>query len=253
MQGEKGQAGIIPRSFTHLFSSLKRIHKANPKETLMVRISYAEVYNEKLLDLLGDKRAANYKVGLQVREDVKAGRFYVKGLTDKVVKDATEMNALVELGQKRRTVGKTNMNAASSRSHAIFTCVVERDGAGGGAAAAAATPATSEDAKSGGKSKSWSEAAHAGRAGKMFTAGKLNLVDLAGSERGVKTGATGAAAKEGSYINKSLSALGDVIKTLEMKITRETKYAAELEAAKKTQEEDPKVKLPKEPAKVHIP
>ena len=59
MQGEKGQAGIIPRSFTHLFSSLKRIHKANPKETLMVRISYAEVYNEKLLDLLGDKPAAN--------------------------------------------------------------------------------------------------------------------------------------------------------------------------------------------------
>lgn len=111
MQGVEGQPGIIPRSFAHLFSSLRRIHEQYPRETLMVRITYAEVYNEKLLDLLGDQTAANEKVGLQVREDVKAGRFYVKGLTDKVVKDEAEMNALVDLGQKRRTVGKVSKQA----------------------------------------------------------------------------------------------------------------------------------------------
>ena len=105
------------------------------------------------------------------------------------------MERYVDEGMGRRAVGKTNMNAESSRSHSVFTVVVERDGAG--------TDAWVEGGK------------------KTFTAGKLSLVDLAGSERGAKTGATGQAAKEGSAINKSLAALGDVIKALETKAKRE--------------------------------
>jgi len=61
---------------------------------------------------------------------------------------------------------------------------------------------------------------------KRFTAGKLNLVDLAGSERGVKTGASGGAAREGAYINKSLSCLGDVIKALEARAKAAEKVSA---------------------------
>ena len=135
MQGasnSKDQHGIIPRSFEHLFGALQKIRADQPRETIMVRISYAEVYNEKILDLLTDGDAASSSsssssgskakaskkskgggtigasLGLQVREDTEHGRFYVKGLTDLVVENAAQMASLVDKGQERRTV--TNMN-----------------------------------------------------------------------------------------------------------------------------------------------
>ena len=89
------------------------------------------------------------------------------------------------------------MNAASSRSHTIFRMVVESRAVGENASGSA-------------------NGAH-----DAVLVATLNLVDLAGSERGAKTGATGQAAKEGSAINKSLAALGDVIKALETKAKRE--------------------------------
>ena len=88
MQGSPEDPGITPRAFKHLFASLKAIHAANPRETLMVRCSYLEVYNETIRDLLvvpEDKGGpAQPKGGLQVKEDVRASRFFVKDLTDMV-------------------------------------------------------------------------------------------------------------------------------------------------------------------------
>jgi len=130
MQGSPDEPGLIPRSFRALFAGLEAAHAKNSAETLMVRCSYLEVYNETIRDLLAPPGAAAAAgtAGLQVKEDVKAGRFFGKDLTDKVVGSVAAMEAFVDEGQGRRAVAKTNMNAESSRSHAIFTVVVERDG-----------------------------------------------------------------------------------------------------------------------------
>jgi hypothetical protein len=127
MQGIDQEPGIIPRAFQHLFWALGEAHKQNPKETLMVRCSYLEVYNEMVRDLLTSKPAP--AGGLPCKEDVAAGRFFVKDLTDKVVDNEHQMAAVVTEGMARRAVGKTDMNAESSRSHSIFTVVSVGQGA----------------------------------------------------------------------------------------------------------------------------
>ena len=105
-------------------------------------------------------------------------------LTDVIVEKEEEMDAVLNKGLHNRTVGSTLMNAESSRSHSIFTIVIEMN---------TKDPETGKD---------------------HIRAGKLNLVDLAGSERQKKTGASGDRLKEGSKINLSLSALGNVISAL---------------------------------------
>ena len=94
------------------------------------------------------------------------------------------MDSLMTIGTNNRSVGATQMNATSSRSHCIFTVYIE----------------VSEKIE--------------GNDEPRITAGKLNLVDLAGSERQSKTGATGDRLKEANKINLSLSALGNVISAL---------------------------------------
>jgi hypothetical protein len=101
-----------------------------------------------------------------------------------VCKSVEEIEAAQVAGSRNRSVGSTNMNAVSSRSHSIFTIIVERS---------EKDPLTGED---------------------KMRRGKLNLVDLAGSERQSKTGATGQRLKEATKINLSLSALGNVISAL---------------------------------------
>ncbi|CAK4703584.1 unnamed protein product [Aphanomyces euteiches] len=148
------------------------------KKQILVRASYLEIYNEEIRDLLSkDPRA-----GLDLKENVDSG-VYVKNLTAQVVKDAAEIDAVMQQGKKNRSVGATMMNQTSSRSHSIFTIVVEclSDGIDG------------KD---------------------HVCVGKLNLVDLAGSERQSKTGATGDRLQEANKINLSLSALGNVISAL---------------------------------------
>ena len=109
---------------------------------------------------------------------------YVKDLTMMAVQSVAEIEHVMALGGKNRSVGATLMNADSSRSHSIFTISLERCD-------------TVE-----------------GQEGSGLRAGKLNLVDLAGSERQGKTGATGDRLKEATKINLSLSALGNVISAL---------------------------------------
>ena len=106
---------------------------------------------------------------------------YVKGLQEIVVDSPGKIQHTLDQGMRHRTVASTQMNSESSRSHSIFTIKIHQK--------------DSED-----------------EANNLFA--KVNLVDLAGSERVKSTGATGATLKEGANINKSLSALGNVINAL---------------------------------------
>jgi kinesin family protein 3/17 len=165
--------GIIPNSFEHIFS---HIHSAGTGVKFLVRASYLEIYNEEVRDLLCPGAAK-----LELKEHPDAG-VYVRDLSSFVVKDVGEMDNLMNQGNKNRSVGFTEMNARSSRSHSIFTITIEMS--------------EMRDGK------------------ECIRMGKLNLVDLAGSERQTKTGATGDRLKEASKINLSLSCLGNVIKAL---------------------------------------
>lgn len=166
--------GIIPMAFDQIFSYIKH---AGTATQFLVRASYLEIYNEEIRDLLNPKGKR-----LDIKERSDCG-VYVKDLGSFVVKDGDEMDALMSVGNKNRSVGFTEMNATSSRSHSIFSITVEASEKG----------ADGSD---------------------HIRAGKLHLVDLAGSERQSKTGATGDRLKEATKINLSLSALGNVISAL---------------------------------------
>jgi len=168
--------GIIPNSFVHIF---EKIDADNAGVTYLVRASYLEIYNEEIRDLLGK----DPKMKLDLKE--KDTGVYVKDLTSYVVRSVKEIDQVMNIGQKNRSVGATLMNQESSRSHSIFTINVET---------------STEDPANPKKPK--------------IRAGKLNLVDLAGSERQGKTGATGDRLKEATKINLSLSALGNCISAL---------------------------------------
>jgi hypothetical protein len=163
--------GIIPNSFQHIFE-----YVSNSRDVqYLVRASYLEIYNEEIRDLL----SKDPKNSLELKENIDSG-VYVKDLTSFVVKNVAEIDHVMQAGKKNRSVGATLMNATSSRSHSIFTIVVEC----------------------------------ADNGGEHIRVGKLNLVDLAGSERQSKTGATGDRLKEANKINLSLTALGNVITAL---------------------------------------
>ncbi|XP_030067462.1 kinesin-like protein KIF3A isoform X1 [Microcaecilia unicolor] len=167
--------GIIPNSFAHVFG---HIAKAEGDTRFLVRVSYLEIYNEEVRDLLGKDQTQR----LEVKERPDVG-VYIKDLSAYVVNNADDMDRIMTLGHKNRSVGATNMNEHSSRSHAIFTITIE--------------------------------CSEKGVDGNMHVRmGKLHLVDLAGSERQAKTGATGQRLKEATKINLSLSTLGNVISAL---------------------------------------
>ncbi|KAM3924405.1 kinesin-like protein KIF3A isoform 1-T1 [Leptodactylus fuscus] len=167
--------GIIPNSFAHIFG---HIAKAEGDTRFLVRVSYLEIYNEEVRDLLGKDQTQR----LEVKERPDVG-VYIKDLSGYVVNNADDMDRIMTLGHKNRSVGATNMNEHSSRSHAIFTITIE--------------------------------CSEKGADGNIHVRmGKLHLVDLAGSERQAKTGATGQRLKEATKINLSLSTLGNVISAL---------------------------------------
>jgi len=175
VRSEPNLRGIIPNSFAHIFGF---ISKLDGDTKFLVRVSYLEIYNENVRDLLGKDQNAT----LEVKERPDVG-VYVKDLSAYVVNNADDLDKTMSLGNKNRSVGATNMNAASSRSHAIFTITIER-----------------------------SEKGADGQ--QHLRMGKLHMVDLAGSERQAKTGATGDRLKEANKINLSLSTLGNVISAL---------------------------------------
>merc|ERR1712212_948308 len=139
-----------------------------------IKVSYFEIYMDKIRDLLDPS-----KVNLAVHED-KNKSVYVKGATERFVSSPEEVLEVIEEGKSNRHVAVTNMNEHSSRSHSVFLINVKQENL--------------ENQKK--------------------LSGKLYLVDLAGSEKVGKTGAEGTILDEAKNINKSLSALGNVIAAL---------------------------------------
>ncbi|XP_023592510.1 kinesin-like protein KIF13B [Trichechus manatus latirostris] len=178
MMGTADQPGLIPRLCSGLFARTQK--EENEEQSFKVEVSYMEIYNEKVRDLLDPKGS---RQTLKVREHSVLGP-YVDGLSKLAVTSYKDIESLMSEGNKSRTVAATNMNEESSRSHAVFKITLTH---------------TLYDVKS-------------GTSGEKV--GKLSLVDLAGSERATKTGAAGDRLKEGSNINKSLTTLGLVISAL---------------------------------------
>ncbi|KAJ4978735.1 hypothetical protein NE237_009515 [Protea cynaroides] len=170
--------GMTPRVFESLFSRIQKEKESRREEKLRFtcKCSFLEIYNEQILDLLDPSI-----VNLQIREDAKRG-VYVENLKEVEVTSARDVIQQLVQGAANRKVAATNMNLASSRSHSVFTCVIES------------------------KWESQGVTHH------RFA--RLNLVDLAGSERQKSSGAEGERLKEATNINKSLSTLGLVIMNL---------------------------------------
>lgn len=166
--------GIIPRTFEQIFD---HINSNKSHQQFLIRCSMLELYNEELKDSLAGK-----KEKLEIHEDAKNG-FYVKGLSQVTVTSSQELREKLDEGKKTRRVRATQMNDFSSRSHSIFSIIIE-----------------SSEVASDGKPH--------------FKVGKLNLVDLAGSEKQKQTKTTNEALKEGININLSLTTLGNVINLL---------------------------------------
>uniref|UniRef100_A0A8C7GGF1 Kinesin-like protein n=1 Tax=Oncorhynchus kisutch TaxID=8019 RepID=A0A8C7GGF1_ONCKI len=174
MEGVAKDPGINQRALRLLFSE---VTEKAPDWDFKITVSMVEIYNETLRNLLGDNQGE--KLDIKMNPDG-SGQLYVPGLTEFTVQSPEDINRVFELGHMNRATACTNLNEHSSRSHALLIITV---------------------------------------AGVNFstghrTQGKLNLVDLAGSERIAKSGAEGSRLREAQCINKSLSALGDVINAL---------------------------------------
>ncbi|KAG6964598.1 hypothetical protein JG687_00005884 [Phytophthora cactorum] len=179
--GPEALEGLIPRVNRTIFERVANERVEYPNKRFLVECSYFEIYNEIIYDLLDSSgNGKKNKGGLEIKEHSVLG-IYVKDLQERVVETREEIVELMALGAQSRTVGYTHMNAESSRSHSIFTIKIHQKDA-------------DDETKS------------------VFA--KINLVDLAGSERAASTGAQGDRLREGANINKSLSALGNVINAL---------------------------------------
>ncbi|TWW75195.1 E Centromere protein [Takifugu flavidus] len=180
MMGGGHIPGVIPLAVEDVFQTIKNC----PKKEFLLRVSYMEIYNETVTDLLVDtwKRKP-----LEVRETINKNIF-VADLTEEMVTNPAQALSWISKGEKNRHYGKTKMNQRSSRSHTIFRMILE--------------------------SRERSDPASGENADGAIIVSHLNLVDLAGSERASQTGAEGARLKEGCNINRSLFTLGQVIKKL---------------------------------------
>ncbi|RUS14662.1 P-loop containing nucleoside triphosphate hydrolase protein, partial [Jimgerdemannia flammicorona] len=163
--------GITPRLVEQIFQS---IVESPSNMEFTVKVSFMEIYMEKVRDLLAPQND-----NLPIHEDKTRG-VYVKGLAEVYVSSVDEIHEVMRRGTGARIVAYTNMNAESSRSHSIFVITVANKNLDTGA----------------------------------VKQGKLHLVDLAGSEKVGKTGASGQTLEEAKKINKSLTALGMVINAL---------------------------------------
>ncbi|XP_063758805.1 centromere-associated protein E isoform X2 [Eleginops maclovinus] len=180
MMGSDRFPGVIPQAVEDVFQTIKSC----PKKEFLLRVSYMEIYNETVSDLLVDSWK---RKPLEVRETINKN-IYVADLTEELVTSPAQALSWIRKGEKNRHYGKTKMNERSSRSHTIFRMILE--------------------------SRERSDPASGENADGAIIVSHLNLVDLAGSERASQTGAEGTRFKEGCNINRSLFTLGQVIKKL---------------------------------------
>ena len=179
ISGTPTDPGIIYATMAELFL---RIEERRDDYTVDVSLSFLEIYNEEIRDLLSPAGNTAPRGGLAIRED-SANRVTVMGLTELVPTSADEVNAIVQAGNARRTQSPTHANATSSRSHAVLQVSVTQ---------CPRTPGVTEER----------------------TMATLSIIDLAGSERASATKNMGKRMVEGANINKSLLALGNCINAL---------------------------------------
>jgi hypothetical protein len=183
MMGTPDHPGLIPRTCEDLFERIEAAQNETPNISYNVRVSYFEVYNEHVRDLLVPVVPNQAPYYLKIRESPTEGP-YVKDLTEVPVRNIQEILRYMKNGDSSRTTASTKMNDTSSRSHAVFTIMLKQIHHD------METDETTERSS------------------------RIRLVDLAGSERAKATEATGARLREGSNINKSLTTLGRVIAAL---------------------------------------
>ncbi|PKI85178.1 hypothetical protein MVES_000882 [Malassezia vespertilionis] len=226
------QVGIIPRAAQRVFASLDESLAESPGAEHSLQVSFLELYNEDLIDLLAepDIDATNQ---VQIRE-TRVGEIVWTGLRQYEANDALDIIELLKCGMDMRQTHETEMNTQSSRSHAIFSLTLTRSRPRaasperGAPLAIPQTPRASGLPKLGAKSALRTPSrpitptrtpsrilrARQAEADAVVTTSKLHFVDLAGSERLKRTAATGDRVKEGICINSGLHALGNVISML---------------------------------------
>ncbi|KAL4262008.1 Kinesin-like protein [Pleurotus pulmonarius] len=185
MQGSKAAPGVIPRTVEAIFAHRRRLVDATPTlapEDISISMSYMEIYKDDVYDLLVTRENAPK---LPVREN-EHGKVFVANLTYEPIASFSDFETIYTRATKHRSVGSTNLNHASSRSHAIL-----------------AIRATIFD-----------------RTHNRSLTGTINLVDLAGSENNKLTGNDASRMAESAAINKSLSVLGQVVHALNSNQTR---------------------------------
>ena len=192
MQGTATSPGVIPLAITDIFSYIRE----TPSREFLLRVSYLEIYNERIHDLLSAPPAATgpgvpQQEEIKLREDSKRG-VYASPLKEEIVQSPTQLLRVIARGDHARRTSSTQYNARSSRSHAVVQIVVEsRERIPG-------SGAMGDNKRSG-----------------LLPGGvrvsTLSLIDLAGSERAAETKERRT---EGSHINKSLLTLGTVIARL---------------------------------------
>lgn len=193
MQGTASSPGVIPLAITDIFSYIRE----TPSREFLLRVSYLEIYNEKIHDLLSMATGNGGGTGgqqdeIKLREDSKRG-VYATPLKEEIVQSPTQLLRVISRGDQARRTASTQFNARSSRSHAVVQIVVEsRERTPGGTTA-------------GGDGK---------RSGILpggVRVSTLSLIDLAGSEKAAESKER---RQEGAHINKSLLTLGTVIAKL---------------------------------------
>ena len=172
--------GVIPRAISQIFSEIQN----KPELSYIVKVSYSEIYNELIYDLLSNTPPSEQSGNIMIQDDPKFG-IIVKGLT--LVLCTSEEDALNQLfeGETNRTIAEHKLNKNSTRSHCVYTLHLE--------------------------CRSRVESSE------KVIYSKLNLVDLAGSERTKKTGSEGLTLTEANFINKSLSYMEQVVIALSEK------------------------------------
>ncbi|CAN6323376.1 unnamed protein product [Urochloa humidicola] len=172
--------GVVPRVFQDLFSRIQRMQESSPEKqtSYQCRCSFLEVHNDQINDLLEPSQR-----DLQIRENAGNG-IHVENLTDEYVSTVEDINQILMKGLSNRKVGTTSMNLKSSRSHVIFTCIIE----------------------------AWSKGSSNGFSSSRTS--RITFVDLAGPENDDLDGAAKHCTKEERHLKKSLSRLGKLVNIL---------------------------------------
>jgi centromeric protein E len=258
MTGSPDEAGVIRLAVRDIFRRIRSSQSAPVDDggsndvssrEYLVRVSYLEIYNEQIYDLLAQPprpSASPSRMSLQHHHlppstsvrifESRTEGVVVRGLREEIVTCPGDVYALLDAGNARRRVGSTGMNRTSSRSHSVFRIVLEsrasssssrigggggpelRGGSGGGVPSIA--PASNSSVNSDSDSVATQQSQGASVRGPVRIS-SMSLVDLAGSESVKNTGSTGVRQKEGQYINKSLLTLGHVVHKLSELSSRE--------------------------------